>query len=203
MQHMDLDPELSAMNQVLEVFNYLGHEERTRVIDWVRARFHLREGEETPVEEAAPREEMPAPPKEAESVPPAAPAEPEVTTAKPAAPKIEPEAGKVFAEFETVDDLFLSSSAKKVSHRILLVAAYLQEKKNLDEISSLEINTELKRLGYGVTNITTLINGLIKKIPPPMIVTRKDGSTKQSRRKFKVTERGFDDVKKFIITEDG
>lgn len=200
MQHTNLDPELSAMNQVLEVFNYLGHVERIRVIDWVRARFHLREG--AAVEEAAPPEEIPAPPKEAEPVPPAPPTEPEVTKAKPEALKIEPEAGEVFAEFETIDDLFLRSSAKKVSHRILLVAAYLQEKKNLEEIASLEINNELKRLGYGVTNITTLINGLIKKIPPPMIVTRKDGATKQSRRKFKVTERGFEDVKKFIIPED-
>lgn len=200
MQHMDLDPELSAMNQVLEVFKYLGHEERIRVIDWVKARFHLGEG--TAAAEAAPREEMPAPPEETEPVPSTAPTEPEVTTVKPAAPKIKPEKEKVFAEFETIEDLFLRSSAKKVSHRILLVAAYLQEKQDLDEISSLEINTQLKKLGYGVTNITTLINGLIKKIPPPMIVTKKDGATKQSRRKFKVTERGFEDVKKFIIPED-
>lgn len=105
---------------------------------------------------------------------------------------------KIFADFDSIENLFLRVNTKKVSHRILLVAAYLQEKGNLDEVSSLDINSHLKKLGYGVSNITTLINGLLKKTPPQIVVTKKEGGTKQSRRKFRVTEKGFKDAKGFI-----
>lgn len=218
MKHMQLDPELIAMNRVSEVLKYLTHGQRIRVIDWGKARFNLIE--EKPVEVVTAAEihalgEIPAVPS-AEPTTPAAPAapptptqpevelpasavEPEKTKIKPAPVKTKQAVGKIFTEFETIDDLFLRANAKKVSHRILLVAAYLQEKGNLHEISSLDINSQLKKLGYGVSNITTLINGLLKKTPPQIIVTRKEGDTKQSRRKFKVTEKGFNDAQSFIV----
>lgn len=222
MKQMQFDPELVAMNRVSEVLKYLGNGQRRRVVDWTKARFNLIE--EPPVEVAAAagipvQAETPAAPS-AESTPqtpqtlptpqtpPSPPSEPEVET-EPQARVVEPEETKlkptgvkprkIFKEFHTIEDLFLMANAKKVSHRILLVAAYLQEKGNLDEVSSLDINSHLKKLGYGVSNITTLINGLLKKIPPQIIVTKKEGDTKQSRRKFQVTERGFKDAKSFIV----
>ncbi len=215
MKYMQLDPELIAMNRVSDVLKYLSHGQRIRVIDWAKARFNLIE--EKPVEVVAAAEipatgETPAatftepktPITSIEPIvePPASAVEPEETKIKPAAVKTKQAAGKIFADFETIDDLFLMATAKKVSHRILLVAAYLQEKGNLHEVSSLDINSQLKKLGYGVSNITTLINGLLKKTPPQIIVTKKEGDTKQSRRKFKVTEKGFKDAQSFITPTD-
>ena len=219
---MQLDPELSAMNDVFEVFNYLRQDERKRVIAWLKARFNLID-HHPPKETPAPTPpvttgtpEAPAPleipeastPSEAPGMPePAAPeeiqdSEPETTPVmekrKPGRPPKTDGMGINFGEFDNIEELFLTSDVKKVSHRILLAAAYLQEKNNLDEVSSLDINTQLKKLGYGVTNITTLINGLLKKKPPLMEVTKKEGTTKQARRKFKVTPQGFIVAKTFV-----
>ncbi|MCX6583617.1 MAG: hypothetical protein NT166_25870 [Candidatus Aminicenantes bacterium] len=215
MKHMQLDPELIAMNRVSEELKYLNQGQRIRVIDWAKARFNLIV--EKPVEVPA-AVGIPAPgetpaaistepttptvPTEPEVEPAARVSEPEETATKPTTVKTKQAAGKIFTEFETIDDLFLRANAKKVSHRILLVAAYLQEKGNLHELASLDINSQLKELGYGVPNITTLINGLLKKKPPQIIVTRKEGDTKQSRRKFKVTEKGFKDAQSFITPTD-
>lgn len=219
---MQLDPELSAMNEVLEVFKYLRQDERIRVTDWIKARFNLidhRPPKETPAPTPPVTTETPAPPEtlappeapEATEVPeaiePVAPEEiqddesetiPEVVKRKPGRPPKIEASGINFGEFDNIEELFLTSDVKKVSHRILLAAAYLQEKNNLPEVSSLDINTQLKKLGYGVTNITTLINGLLKKNPPLMEVTKKDGITKQARRKFKVTPQGFIVAKTFV-----
>lgn len=214
MKHMKFDPELIAMNRVSEVLKYLNQRQRIRVIDWAKARFNLIE--EIPVEvvevaEIPVIEETPAAPPtptipithtEPEVEPAADIVETEEPKPKPAAVKTKRSGRKIFSEFESIEDLFLRVNAKKVSHRILLVAAYLQEKGNLDEVSSLDINSQLKKLGYGISNITTLINGLLKKVPPQIIVTKKEGDTKQSRRKFKVTEKGFKDAQGFITSSD-
>lgn len=216
MKHVQFDPELIAMNRVSDVLKYLNHGQRIRVIDWTKARFNLIE--EKPAAVVAAAAEIPAPvetpaapsagpttpttPTELEVEPAASIDEPEETKTKSAAAKTKKVVGKIFTEFETIDDLFLKANTKKVSHRILLVAAYLQETGNLRELSSIDINSQLKKLGYGVPNITTLINGLLKKTPPQIIVTRKEGDTKQSRRKFKVTEKGFKDALSFITPSD-
>lgn len=216
MKHVQFDPELIAMNRVSDVLKYLNHGQRIRVIDWTKARFNLIE--EKPAAVVAAAAEIPGPVETpaAPSAGPTTPAsstelevepaasidEPEETKTKSTAVKTKKAVGKIFTEFETIDDLFLKANTKKVSHRILLVAAYLQETGNLRELSSIDINSQLKKLGYGVPNITTLINGLLKKTPPQIIVTRKEGDTKQSRRKFKVTEKGFKDALSFITPSD-
>jgi len=222
---MQLDPELSAMNEALEIFKYLRQDERKRITDWIKARFNLID--------QPPAKETPVPTPPATTGTPPSPEAPEVTevtgapeaheaveTPEPSTPEEFQEdvpetipvikkrksgrppktdaSGINFGEFDNIEELFLTSDVKKVSHRILLAAAYLQEKSNLDEVSSLDINTQLKKLGYGVTNITTLINGLLKKKPPLMEVTKKEGTTKQARRKFKVSPQGFIIAKKFV-----
>lgn len=216
---MQLDPEVNAMHEVLEVFKYLRQDERIRIIDWIKARFNLTGElpivETTPTVKPAPAEaiEEPEEPEEAEETTSLAddsgseameePMDEEAEEApkprrKPGRPKAVPvEIGGVsFGRFDSIEELFLVSDVKKVSQRILLAAAYIQEKGNLKEVSSLDINKELKKLGYGVTNITTLINGLTKR--KLMDVTKKEGSTKQARRKFKVTPEGFKVAKQFV-----
>jgi hypothetical protein len=214
---MQLDPEVNAMHEVLEVFKYLRQDERIRVIDWIKARFNFT-GEQ-PITETMPTVkqalvETIEEPDEPEEITPVSSEsgiedlEESVDVAieepfKPLKRKVgRPKAvpvetrGVNFGQFDSIEELFLVSDVKKVSQRILLAAAYIQEKGNLTEISSLDINKELKKLGYGVTNITTLINGLTKR--RLMDVTKKEGSTKQARRKFKVTLEGFKVAKQFV-----
>lgn len=91
--------------------------------------------------------------------------------------------------YKTIENLFLSANVNSVSSRILLAAAYLQEKKGLEELSSYDINSRLKKLGYGVPNITNSINSLLNK--NLMKQTRKQGDSKQAKRKFVVTSDGL------------
>ena len=100
--------------------------------------------------------------------------------------------------YENMENLFLGANVNTVGSRILLAAAFLQEKKNLDEVSSYEINSGLKKMGYGVTNITTAINSLLSKQPPLMKQTKKEGDSKQSKRKFMVTPEGLELAKTFL-----
>jgi len=177
---MELDPEISAMNDVLEAFKYLDNGERKRIVDWLTARFKLDEPF-VPGQTAVETIERPPIPRP--------------TRLKPG-PKKKTEADgppleKDVTHYDTVMDLFAEANAKKVSSKILLMAAYLQEKLNIKEISSFDINSRLKRIRHGVTNISSSINGLLNRDPKLMDVIEKPGSGKGSRRKFKVTDEGL------------
>ncbi|NJL15640.1 MAG: hypothetical protein HC913_23330 [Microscillaceae bacterium] len=80
----------------------------------------------------------------------------------------------------------------------MLVAAYLQEKKNQGEITSAAINKELKNVGQGIANVTTSMKQLEKRQPAMIIQTAKEGSTQQARKKFKVTTEGISHVQDMI-----
>jgi hypothetical protein len=100
--------------------------------------------------------------------------------------------------FKSIENLFLGANTDTVASRIILAAAFLQEKMNYTELSSYDINSRLKKMGYGVTNITNAINGLLNKRIPLMEQTRKEGDTKQSKRKFVVTEEGLKLAKTYL-----
>jgi hypothetical protein len=135
--------------------------------------------EEEPTEEAETPEEETADEEEISDIEP----EDDSTT--------DPLKGLGLKRYKSIETLFLSSNIKTVASKILLAAAYLQEKMGYDEISSFDINSRLKKMGYGVSNISNSLNTLLKKEPPLMIQTRKDGDSKQAKRKFQVTEEGL------------
>lgn len=101
--------------------------------------------------------------------------------------------------FNNIPDVFASVNVKKDVDRVLLVAAYLQLKNKLPDLTSREINKELQHLGYRVKNITTTIQGLINRKPQLMIQTWKNNSSKQGQKKFKVTSEGIATAKKMLI----
>lgn len=85
-------------------------------------------------------------------------------------------------------------SPKTDADKALTVAYWLQVNNSSDSIDSFSINKELKNLGYGVGNITRAFDNLMKMKPQPIIQTRKDGTSKQARKSYRVTEAG----KKYI-----
>lgn len=184
---MELDPEISAMNEVLETFKYLNNGERKRIVDWVTARFKLDEPY-VPGQTADETFERPAIPRPTRLKP-----GPKKKTEEDGQPK-----EKDVRNYDTVMDLFAEATAKKVSSKILLMAAYLQEKLNIKEISSFDINSRLKRIHHGVTNISSSINGLLNRDPQLMAVIETPGSGKGSRRKFKVTDEGLKVANNFL-----
>lgn len=167
--------------------------------------------EPKPVVEQPVAQEVPAPvpPPVVEEVPepPAAPPVKEVKVEEPVEvkepepepqPKVKQEAPKEpstknlgIKRYKTIENLFLAADINTVAEKILLAAAYLQEKKGFEEFGSYDINSRLKKMGYGIQNVTNAINSLIRKKPPLLIQTKKEGSTKQSKRKFQITPDGL------------
>lgn len=188
---MILDPEIRAMSEVLEIFKGIEHGPRKRIMEWITARFHL--VEEVPpaaAEQAQPAvdaiEQPVAPQPVQETTPGFA-----VPTPPPAPPKDD------LKSYKTLADLLKVSAAKRVIDRILVAAAYLQETKDADEITSYEINSQLKKAGGGIPNISIGLNRLLEKVPQVLTATR-SGDTKQSRRRFTVTEEGISVAKRFL-----
>lgn len=192
---MQLDPEISAMNETLDALKNLNNGQRKRVIDWITARYRLNEVSafETPEEEAQTEiTEIEEPDEKAVRR----------RRGRKPGPRKARAAGidkTDITNYETVLDLFSEANVKKVSSKILLMSAYLQEKLKFAEISSFDINSRLKRIKHGVSNISTAINGLMKKSPQLLVEVEKPGEEgKSSRKKFRVTEEGIKLAKTFL-----
>jgi len=109
---------------------------------------------------------------------------------------------KDLSSFESVADVFADAKAKTEPDKVLVVGAYLQQKKGVNELTGREINMELNLLGHGVKNITVAINSLINRKPHLMIVIRKEGKLRQAQKKYRVTTEGFSAATKMITAED-
>lgn len=210
------DPEINAMSQVVEVLAGLDNRQITRILDWISSKFELTESErkqqpsikqpadvvEEKITAEEPTEVSSEPAnldgKAVEPAPPGAEVEVEAEAKDKTVTRTPSTKGLGLKRFKSIENLFLASNIKTVASRILLAAAYLQEKHNFKEVSSFDINSRLKKMGYGITNITTAINGLLAKKPPLMVQTRKVGDTKQAKRKFIVTEDGLKIAKTYL-----
>ena len=98
----------------------------------------------------------------------------------------------------SISGLFDRVHTKTDVARVLLVAAYLQEKGVSDELGSRQINKELKNIGRGIKNITQAINSLLKKEPQLLKMTRKTTTSQQGKKKYVVTKLGIEKVKESL-----
>lgn len=179
---MGHDPEIVAMNKVFNVFRNLDNGKKKRIIHWLIERFGLT-GDKPPRELTQPLEKQ--------------------TEAKPMVKEKPEKAAKPLEkrgikQYDTVLDLFSEARIKKSTGKILLMAAYLQERHDFKEITTYDINFRLKRIKHGVTNISSLINGILKRKPLLMDEIKKEGQTKHARRKFRVTEEGLKVAKSYL-----
>ncbi|MCP5051216.1 MAG: hypothetical protein GY940_28885 [bacterium] len=171
---MVYEPELHAMSLVFEALKDLDNGQRRRIINWVSDRLKS-PGTNESVQTAATGKDPHTPGK--------------ITKKKedaPAKPK-----KKDISDFDTVLDLFAESEVKKSTAKVLLMAAYLQERHSYKEISSYDINFRLKRIGYKVTNISSLINGLLNRKPHLLVQVGAEEHQKRGRRKYQVTKEGL------------
>lgn len=94
------------------------------------------------------------------------------------------------SEASTLAEFYDSASPKTDADKVLVAAYWFQFREGQQEIEARRINTELKHLGYGVGNITRAFENLKATKPALIVQTRKDGSTRQAQKKFKVTNEG-------------
>ena len=68
--------------------------------------------------------------------------------------------------------------------------------------TSQSLNKELKNTGHGVSHMPHALDDLMKAKPRLLIQLKKKGTTKQARRKFKVTSEGIKRVKGMLKMTD-
>lgn len=197
---MNKDPEIIALSNVYDSLRGLTHTQVKRIIEWITSKFGL--DEETSIRDVH-TQNLEAEPPIPGKIEPVQPAAVPVKKKRGRPPgKIQPRtvsAGiKGFMKYDSLEELFFASNVKTIGSRILLAAAYLQEKENLKELSSYIVSSRLKNLGETVTNPSAAINNLMSKKPPLLLQTGRNADSKQSRRKFRVTEEGLRIARNYI-----
>lgn len=91
---------------------------------------------------------------------------------------------------EHVADLVDKFAPTSAGERALVVGYWLQVSKQQREFTGYEVNACLKDLGHRVGNITDALASLTARTPSLVIQTRKHGTTRQARKKYKLTGEG-------------
>jgi len=199
------DNEINALSNVYESLKGLNNAQVKRIIEWVTSKFALDKHpdlkavvrevgpspEPTPVESA---EAAVKPVKKGRGRPPAK----AKLTAEEEQPQTTALGIPVFMQYDTFEDLFFASNAKTITAKILLAAAYLQEKKNIKEFGSSDLSAMMKKIGQVVQNISASINVLLMKKPPLLMQAGKSGAKKHARRAYSVTEEGLRIARNYI-----
>lgn len=109
---------------------------------------------------------------------------------------------EVEREFSDVATLFDSANPTTEPEKVLVVGYWIQVIQGRADIEAQSINSELKNLGHGVGNITRALDNLVDRKPRLVIQTRKSGTTKQARKKFRLTTEGIRKVIALISEGD-
>ncbi len=213
------DSEIHALSDVYDALKGLNNSQIQRIIDWINSKFEVdkypglkaieREGTLSPA--PAPAEEPPRrkrAPRVVERVKKRRgrrPAKERTVEEKPI-PQPVPQAAQpagepgitAFSQYEDFEALLLFSQAKTSSAKILLAAAFLQEKKNYKEFSSYDITSLFKSIKEDVSQPSTALNNLMSKNPPLLLLTGTQGPGLKARRNFRVTEEGLRIARNYI-----
>lgn len=100
----------------------------------------------------------------------------------------QPQTGARFTDFA---DFFAAAGPNSEFEKALVGAYWFQKMQGVQDIDSQSVNRELKMLGHMVANITDSFNTLMGKKPALVIQTRKEGSLRQSRKKYRLTNEGL------------
>ncbi len=92
--------------------------------------------------------------------------------------------------YEDISQFLDDARPQGTADMVLAVAYWFQEMEGRPAFGSQEVNSQLKHLGHGVTNITKALQRLIDKRPALVMQVRKKGVTKQARKQYKITAEG-------------
>lgn len=104
--------------------------------------------------------------------------------------------------YEHFSDFFDAADPTTEADRVLVAAYWFQVLQGQGELDSQSLNKELKNTGHGVSHMPHALDDLMKAKPRLLIQLKKKGTTKQARRKFKVTSEGIKRVKGMLKMTD-
>jgi hypothetical protein len=100
----------------------------------------------------------------------------------------------ISAGAEDLAGFFSGASAGSDAQKVLVAAGWSYRIGKKEDFDSQSLNSELKNLGHGVPNVTRALNSLILHQPQLVIQTRKSGTTKQARKRYRITMEGLREV---------
>lgn len=172
MSEAAMSKELAAMVQVEHTLVDLSEEERNRVLSWAGSRFGVVIAQVKAVQTKI-----------------------SDTTGDTHA-GAEPRAGA--SDIDSLAEFYDRASPTSDGEKALVVGYWLQIKEGASELEAQKINSELKQLGHGIGNVTRALDWHRTQKPALMIQKRKEGTTKQARKKFMVTNEGKKYVEKMV-----
>lgn len=167
-----MSKELTAMVSVEHALSELSEEERGRVLSWAGSRFGVALAS-SPVKGTPSRGTD-------------SPSNTHTDSASPANA----------SEFDSLAEFYDHASPSSDAEKALVVGYWFQVKEGASELDAQKINSELKQLGHGIGNVTRALDWHKAQKPALMIQKRKEGTTKQARKKFVVTNEGKKYVEK-------
>jgi hypothetical protein len=107
------------------------------------------------------------------------------------------------SSFGDIAELVSAAGPKTDVERALVGTYWFQVCSDEQSVTSQQVNTELKQLGYGAKNITDAFSGLISRRPQYALQVAKTGSSRQARKKYKLTGAGIKQVERMIANGGG
>lgn len=104
--------------------------------------------------------------------------------------------------FETLGDLMDVAKPSSTQERVMVVTYWFQKLQKQADVTGQQVNTELKNLGYGASNITSVFDDLKEKDPALAQQTRKEGTTRQARKRYRLTYAATKHVEQMLSGED-
>jgi hypothetical protein len=167
--------EIAAMQKIVEVFKGLDHPAQKRILRWANDMF----GATSSGADGTAHEED--------------------QVAEEGIGNAEMTEGK--ASFPDLPSLFTKSSPKSGSDKVLVAGYWFQVCEGKQDLGSQELNTALKHLGHGVSNVTACMSTLMTKKPQLVMQTKKSGKTQQARKRYRLTQEGIKKVEE--MTSNG
>lgn len=101
-------------------------------------------------------------------------------------------------EFADLASIFHAASPASNGDKALVAGYWLQESEGHKDLDAQRVNTELKQLGHGIANITSAFSELMTSKPKFAIQIRKAGSSRQARKRYRITVEGAKRVHELI-----
>ena len=95
-------------------------------------------------------------------------------------------------------ELLAASHARTDAQRALVIAYWFQVGESRPDLDAMTLNRELKNLGHGVSNITGVLTRMMESRPQLVLQLKKSGSSRQARKKYKLTAAGRQRVESLL-----
>lgn len=125
-----------------------------------------------------------------------------VTTAS-SLPAVRTGASGAGVEFEDFATLYDAANPKTGSERALVAGYWLQVVQGAVDVSGQSVNNELKNLGHPIANVTVAFSSLQDRKGKPTLArqVKKGGTTKQARKRYRLTVEGIRKVEQMLSGE--